>query len=202
MAKVSPLTCYQLFTAIKTHFNSDSYDFFRYKGKLKYTTEENFLKRNDRYHYTKLANKYQFEDLIDLIASNVVHNPKIWIGNLNPDLLVEMRKNEESRDYILTNTWNDLFNEAGQPMNLIIRSEDGDVPFLLHRYYQNEIDLDTFIITMDVLPEGVYGYFDKHLEHNMLWKETKRKALKYQPFLHYDKKKCRKIFNESLKKFG
>ena len=42
---------YCLYLAINNHFNTESYDFFKYNGKVPVKLPA-FLKRNDKYHTT------------------------------------------------------------------------------------------------------------------------------------------------------
>ena len=48
---------YQVYTAIKLHFSSSRYDYFKFDGKTKVSIEK-FLQRNDRYFFEKISNKY------------------------------------------------------------------------------------------------------------------------------------------------
>ena len=43
---------YCLYLAINNHFNTESYDFFKYNGKVPVKLPA-FLKRNDKYHFAK-----------------------------------------------------------------------------------------------------------------------------------------------------
>ena len=51
---------YCLYLAINNHFHSESYDFFKYNGKVS-AKLESFMKRKDKYHFAKLARKYNGE---------------------------------------------------------------------------------------------------------------------------------------------
>ena len=48
---------YCLYLAVNNHFHTDSYDFFKYNGKVS-AKLESFLKRKDKYHFAKLSRKY------------------------------------------------------------------------------------------------------------------------------------------------
>ena len=49
---------YQLYLAIKLHFNSKDYDFVQYNGKVKADLNA-FMKRKDKYHFGKLSRLYK-----------------------------------------------------------------------------------------------------------------------------------------------
>ena len=72
---------YTLYLAIKLHFTSDSYDFYRHNAKVN-SSFNTFLKRNDRFFFHKLTTKYTKEEMLEYFVSNFFHNSKTWIGNL------------------------------------------------------------------------------------------------------------------------
>ena len=51
---MEPFEVYQKYLALRTHFKSDSYDYFRYHGKLK-GNRDKFETRKDKYHFYKLS---------------------------------------------------------------------------------------------------------------------------------------------------
>ncbi len=65
---ISGYEAFGLYQALKLHFTTDSYDYFKYAGKtnISVTTFEN---RKDKYHFYKLSRKYSNkEDLINFIV--------------------------------------------------------------------------------------------------------------------------------------
>ena len=78
---MTPFEAYKTYMALKKHFTSESYDYFKYNGKLK-LNQDNFLKRKDKFFYEKLARK---NDLVNFLLSNLVLNPNIWIRDLLND---------------------------------------------------------------------------------------------------------------------
>ena len=52
---------YTLYLAIKLHFTSDNYDFYRHNAKVN-SSFNTFLKRNDRFFFHKLTTKYNKEE--------------------------------------------------------------------------------------------------------------------------------------------
>ena len=72
---------FKTYLAIKLHFTSDSYDYFKYEGKINCKLDT-FTKRNDRYFFHKLSTKYKQDEIIDFFVSNFLSDDKKWIGNL------------------------------------------------------------------------------------------------------------------------
>ena len=55
---------YTLYLAIKLHFTSDSYDFYKHNAKVN-SSFNTFLKRNDRFFFHKLTTKYNKEEMLE-----------------------------------------------------------------------------------------------------------------------------------------
>ena len=51
---MSPFEAYKLYTAIKNHFTTESYDYFKYNGKVR-ASEHTFETRKDKYMFYKLS---------------------------------------------------------------------------------------------------------------------------------------------------
>ena len=62
---------YCLYLAISNHFHTDSYNFFQYNGKVS-ASINSYLKRNDKYHFAKLARQYNnVNELRDFYIANL-----------------------------------------------------------------------------------------------------------------------------------
>ena len=72
---------YKTYLAIKLHFQSDSYDYYKYGGKVN-AKLDTFTKRKDRYFFHKLSRTYSDTDIIDYFVSNFVSNTNLWIGDI------------------------------------------------------------------------------------------------------------------------
>ena len=82
---------YCLYLAINNHFNTESYDFFKYNGKVPVKLPA-FLKRNDKYHFAKLARLYH-KDLKDFLVANL-YKQKYYVRNL-----LEQECEQNYKDY-------------------------------------------------------------------------------------------------------
>ena len=54
MIKVEPYECYKEYLAIKRHFTSPSYDYFKYEGRIR-TSKVTFSKRKDNFLFMMLS---------------------------------------------------------------------------------------------------------------------------------------------------
>ena len=82
---------YCLYLAINNHFNTESYDFFKYNGKVPVKLPA-FLKRNDKYHFAKLARLYH-KELQDFLVANL-YKQKYYVRNL-----LEQECEQNYKDY-------------------------------------------------------------------------------------------------------
>ena len=68
-----------LYTSLKLHFNSNSYDYFKYHGKVN-TSVDAFENRKDKWHFYKLSRRFTNADQgRDYIVANLAHKQVIWI---------------------------------------------------------------------------------------------------------------------------
>ena len=70
---------YCLYLAINNHFHTESYDYFKYNGKVPVKLPA-FLKRNDKYHFAKLAREHR-DELRDFLVANLSQQ-KYYVKNL------------------------------------------------------------------------------------------------------------------------
>ena len=66
---------YNLYLAIKLHFTSDTYDYFKHNAKVN-SSMNTFLKRNDQTFFHKLNTKYTKDEIIDYFISNFFASSK------------------------------------------------------------------------------------------------------------------------------
>ena len=75
---MTPFESFKLYTAIKNHFTVDSYDYFKYNGKVR-VTEISFETRKDKYMFYKLS---KHEDPLTFLVSIFSNKNKVWVGNM------------------------------------------------------------------------------------------------------------------------
>ena len=184
---------YQNFLSLKQHFTSDSYDFFKYNGKLRLDSSK-FQLRKDRFFFEKLAKK---KDPVGLIVSNIVDHNIAWVGDLFSDkadtTYSKWLKRKESLTYIFKSDISNLLVDFNQ--NFIVR--DGQHPHLLKLIRQDKISIETFVILADIV--GFIPHWNKNIKENIIWPIYSRKCLKYRPFVIYDRAKYKAILRDKFK---
>ena len=72
---------YKIYLAIKLHFTSESYDYFKHNGKT--TARLNtFTKRRDRYFFHKLSRSYSSGDCVNYFVAGFIDSNSVWIGDV------------------------------------------------------------------------------------------------------------------------
>jgi hypothetical protein len=72
---------FRIYKAIRLHFNSESYDYFKYHGKVNWSKQE-LLKRKDKYQFSWLGDMYDDLKLPYFIAVNLYANPTASVTDL------------------------------------------------------------------------------------------------------------------------
>lgn len=181
---------YVKFLALKKHFTTDNYDYFKYNGKVR-ANYETFMSRNDAYSFAKLSKK---DDPEGLILSNLLINKNIWVRDLldteGETRYINWKKKIESLSYIFKSELAHLNDEYKQ--NFI--SRDGQHPLLMTLLLQKKISLETFTIL--AFMANIFSYWsekivDKHVSFDII-----NKSKKYKPFLDYDEKRFKDIVRD------
>ena len=72
---------YRDYIALKMHFETDTYDYHRYRGMVK-VSEKAFNKRNDKNNFIKIS---KLPDPHSFLVGNFLYNQSFWIGHFNED---------------------------------------------------------------------------------------------------------------------
>lgn len=180
---------YKLYVALKNHFNSDTYDFFRYGGKTR-ANAKSFDARHDKYFFSKLA---KHKDIERYIVANIVEdNPNVWVGDLaNEQRAEDNYKKWLGRQESLTYTFMNDLDQLDPVYNNNLIVEKSQHPLLLKLYIKKKIHIETLIILDDLC--GFFRHWNKQIEEDIIWPMVYRKCKKYRPFLKYNKDKLRQV---------
>ncbi len=195
-------SAFALYNAIRLHFTSDSYDFFKYNGKTN-VSKSSFSSRKDKYTFYKLSRKYNLEDLKYFYISNFLEKNVNWVGDITGPDGEETYKEWQSRYQSLTyNFEQDIISvlEKGESLDSMFKVTDGQYPLLLNEVMQRNITIETFVILNDLL--NFFPMWAKKINDTIIWPNIKRKCEKYTPFLNYDKVKFKNIVKQSVKEYA
>lgn len=179
---------YKLYIALKNHFTSKNYDFFKYEGRTR-ASRTTFERRADKYFFHKLSKR---KDPLEFLVSNFVYNGDSWIGELvqnseSEKFYKQFLKTKESLTYVFTNDLDKL--DSNFDSNFIV--EEGQHPKLLKLLLQNEITIETFIILDELVLFS--RKWNRRITDTVVWPQVHLKCKKYRQFLTIDRDKMKKI---------
>jgi hypothetical protein len=172
---------YKIYCALKRHFQSPTYDYFKYNGKIK-ASYSTFEKRPDRYFFTKLA---KHKDIVGFLVANFVVADR-WVGDLVNEQVAEKAykdwlKRKESMSYTFKCDLEKIDDLIGS-----LKVIDGQHPILFKKYLSKEIGGETLIIINHI--QRYFGYWQKNMPTCPIWAEGRNKLQKLSPFVEYQDK--------------
>ena len=206
MTENTGFEAYKLYTSLKLHFTSDSYDAIKYSYKTN-VSKQSFTVRKDKYQFYKLSRKYELEELKNFYISNFIQGNGDWVGDLiqnGDDNYTKWKKTQESLTYTFENDTTYLFDSVDGAefwsMDDYFKCIDGGWPMLITKLMQNKISLETVCILVDIL--GCMPRWEKEITDDLIWPTQQRMIKKYTPFIQYDKKKYTQFLKEKIKEYA
>jgi len=198
----SGFSAFAIFNAIKLHFTSSRYDFFRYNGKSN-VTKQNFANRKDKYSFYKLSRKYRNEDLVNFYVANFLVKDITWIGDITGAEGEENYKMWQKRNQSLNYRFKEdimyLVDKVSVSSDMI-KVKDGQYPLLLNETMQGAVSIETLSILNHMM--GFFEMWNKKISDTIIWPTWKMKCERYTPFIHYDESKYKETFKEAIKEYA
>jgi len=192
----SGFSAFALYNALKLHFTSSSYDYFKYNGKTN-VTKDKFAVRKDKYSFYKLSRKYKLEDLRSFYIANFLETDVKWVGDIAGLEGEETYRKWQTRNQRLTYQFEQdiiyLFNKYELKD---ILSVSGSYPKLLEEMMQKNVMIETVVILNDMM--NFFPMWQKKISDDIIWPNWKLKLEKYTPFLYYDKAKFKAIVKDKM----
>ena len=188
---------YKLYLAIKLHFTTDNYDFFKHNAKVN-SSLNSFLKRNDRFFFHKIGRKYG-EETVDYFVANLIQNPKGWVGEFNEQVFMDWKKTQQSISYVFRTDMETLIRtESIDSSNFdsLFYCKHGQHPLLLKRFLSGEIHLETMVILNRIF--DYVSQFDKDIKETFVWPDKRKLIIKYDSFVQIDVQKCKSYLKNML----
>ncbi len=164
------------YVSLKLHFNSDSYDFFKYNGKIKVS---NAVSKDD-WRFESLGRKYKHDEATDYILANII-NGKTWIGDFTDKSYTEWRKRVESFQYHLREQLEVINDESDGNVENMWRRNMNVYPTVLRMFLGNALSLETMAATEMVLKYTTL--WDKEYPTDIVIPQYVRLIRKYVPFI-------------------
>jgi hypothetical protein len=195
---------YKLYLSVKLHFTSDNYNFFQYNGKSR-ASVSSYEKRNDKYFFDKLANKYNHDALIDYFVSQFTTQDDMWVGEIvkgkGEKNYYNWRKRKQSLKYQFTTEVEELLTNISEPysnnFDKLFECKRGMHPQVLKLYLKKQISLETLVILDKIL--NFVSRLDTELT-DPIWINVRNKVIKYSPFLSINTSEYKTVLREKVLK--
>ena len=191
---------YKTYLAVKLHFASDTYDYYKYDGKVNaklYT----FTKRKDRYFFHKLSTRYAETDILDFFVANFLADSKRWIGNLlandGRDVYLDYKKRKEAFAYHFKQECGTIASDLGRrniSFNDGFIPPNGQHPRILRLLIQRKISYQTAVVLDHFL--GFTKNWDNEITEKVVWPEISLKVSRVKPFVNFNATECKLIMKE------
>ncbi|MFN4975942.1 MAG: hypothetical protein ACK5GV_11910 [Bacteroidota bacterium] len=183
---MTPDFAYEKYLALKMHFGSSGYDYFKYSGKVK-ANKDSYDSRRDKSIFNKICKTYNKRDYFGLLISNFIYNSDLWIGDIISESgqkrFFEWKKRIQSIKYIFNQDLNvieDFMLEHDLSFNDMFK-RDEPYPKIVSLCIQKKITLETFLIINQIL--DFVPKVDKVIAERILWEKYKLLSVKYAPFI-------------------
>ena len=195
MTENTGFDAFALYNALKTHFTSSSYDFFKYNGKTN-VSKDSFMKNKAKYQFYKLSRKYSLEQLRNFFLANFIYGDSTWVGEmLGPEgdkAYSKWQKTNQSLTYVFENDIIRLVGNDAPDQMLVVN--DGQHPKLLREVMSGSIAIETMVILNDIM--HFFPMWNRKISDDIIWPNWRLKCEKYAPFVTYDKVKFKNILKE------
>jgi len=185
---------YKTYVALKNHFTSKTYDFFKYNGRTR-ASLQSFEKRHDKYFFAKLSKQ---KNIIDFLVANIAYGGDVWVGDVINNTEAEKHylrflKIKESISYIFKQDLQKF--DSPFLSNFVVL--DGQHPKALQLLLEKQINIETLIIINEL--SSFMKIWNRKIEDTVVWPTIYLKCKKLRPFLAFDNDKMKNILVERIK---
>ena len=191
---------YNTYLAVKLHFTSDTYDYYKYDGKVN-AKLDTFTKRKDRYFFHKLSTRYGQDNILDFFVANFLTDSKRWIGNLlqndGRDVYLDFKKRKEAFAYHFRQdcgTISSDFSRRSLSFNDGFSVPNGQHPRMLRLLIQRKVSYQTAVVLNHFL--NFTKNWDKEITEKVVWPEISLKVTRVKPFVNFNATECKLIMKE------
>ena len=201
----------QVYMALKAHYSSGSYDFFKYNGRVKWLNPDRFEHHKDKWQFHKLSKLYPDREACTFfIASNFFESGDVWIRTLFTEdaknIYLEKLRIKESLEYLVMQDVEKIRTgmllTSEQKLSRIpefkdyLTVKDGQNPALLNLAYHNELPKETIVALNAAI--GFLPVWEKKIADSIIFPSFKHRCLAYEPFLKINVKSLREKLRMEL----
>jgi len=178
---MSPTEVYEMYLALKRHFNNKTYDFVKYNGKVK-TSQQAYNDRHDKALFEQLARRKHVKEI--MIHAFFKNKNAYLTDMVGPD------KESQALEFVKPMTSSYYFKrEIGQFESLddAFTVRGGQYPKIYDAYVEGRVSPQTLVICDDLA--NVFDYWSDKLADKFIWPDERFRLDKLRPFLKYDREK-------------
>ncbi len=182
---------YKIYLSLKLHFSKDNYNFVTFNGKSR-ASLKSFENRKDKYFFKKLGLKFERQELIEFFVSHFIIDSNLWIGNISihkSKTYSTWKSKIQSMSFIFENEMQSLFYD--RDFDSVFKITNGQHPDLLKEHLSGRVSLESMVILNQLV--NYIPHFNNKISDPIVWPETKKKVVKYEPFLSVNKSKYKGI---------
>lgn len=198
MNETTGFEAFALYNALKLHFTSSSYDFFKYHGKTN-VSKDTFMKRKDKYSFYRLARKYDMDELRNYLVANFVYGTSTWVGEMcgpdGEDIYKKWQKTNQSLTYKFESDILHILESIETPDEML-KVTPGKHPKLLSETMSGTTTIETMVILNNIM--NFFPMWNKKIDDDIIWPNFRLKCEKYAPFVTFDKVKFKSILKEQI----
>jgi len=191
---MSAFDAYRIYNALKLHFNTEKYDYFKYCGKVKVKV----IPENQYYIFDKISKRYS-DDIEKFYVANFLENNNLWVNDLLSDYcetkFSSWKKKNESLTYVFKSDIITLKDEF-EDLNDVLRI-DKEYPILMKKVMQEKISIETLLLTNSIVK--FFNAWDKKMKGDLIWDPFSLKCKKYYNFLKFDQDSIKQILIREIK---
>ena len=193
---------YKKYVALKLHFQSKSYDYFKFAGGVK-VSREKFETRNDKYFFDRICKIYDESQFECLLVSNFIHKKDAWVGDVLSEegrtIYTDWRKKQQSLEYSFKQdllTIKELIDSKQiESFDSLFKPRKSETwPKIIELALQKTITIETFVIMNKIL--NFMPRMSASICDELVWPEFRDLCIKYAPFIKIDAPKFKKIMKE------
>ena len=170
-----------MYLAVSNHFRNDSYNYFKYGGKIR-VSKTTYMARRDQPYFEKAARIFKKRDYLKCLVGGMIATgqAKKWIGAFldKKRTLNEWRKRTESLSYRFKEEITEM-REIEPDFNNLFNMKDGKHPQLFRFYNKEIVSLETLVILDSMV--GFTTFWKKRDE--LILGDLVRLITKYSPFM-------------------
>lgn len=187
---------YDQYIALKAHFNTKSYDYFKYNARVK--NAKSFETRKDRVLFERLAREIRSVDMPGIMVSQFIENQDFWVGDYSHQVYLDWRRRTDSLDYLFKADISRIFRDVHdkESFRALFVHPNKQHPPILQMMLNKEITFETFTILEMLFP--FFHVLNKNIDVPLVWNKKRFLAEKYSRFIQFDKEAYAAILKSKL----